>query len=228
MNELDSTRKGTAALANNLLLVLVFATVFLIPLFPSSYHWLLYNLAYTGIYLVATLAIERHRRLLVSMALTVIAVEWLSELLDLPLLNGIAGTFNVLFFILIVGLLIAQIARSKRVSARLIVESINGYLLLGLLCGLLVTLLAEYQPGAYNLAGGGSLTPEAVEERSSELIYYAFVTMTTVGYGDLLPLTSQSRSLAVLMGMTGQLYLAVVLATLVGKYASRPRQDGEE
>lgn len=213
------------SVSNNLLLVLVFVAVFLVPLFPVSYHWLLYNLSYTGIYILAAMAMERHRRATLVLALSVVALEWTSNLLDLPLLSGLSGTVNIVFFILIVILLIAQIARSKNVTGRLIVESINAYLLLGLIFALLVILLAGYQPEAYSFLSASS--PEAAELRSSDCFYYAFVTMTTVGYGDLLPETAESKSLATLMGMTGQLYLAVILAMLVGKYASSGRRNGE-
>lgn len=218
--------KGSVASGNSLL-VLVVATVFLVPWLPVSWHWLLYNLLGTGIYFLAVKAVTRHRRLTLPMAVTGVVLEWFSDLVDLPLLGGVSGAINVLFFIVIVILLIAQIARSKRVSGRQIVESINAYILLGMMFTLLVTLLAEHQPEAYSFSDPGARL-EVVESHASDYSYYAFVTMTTVGYGDLLPLTSQSKSLAVLIGMTGQLYLAVILAMLVGKFASRRWPDGEE
>ena len=212
----------SSSFSNALLLVLVFSTVFVVPLLPASQHGLLYDTCYAGIYFLAALAVQRHRRMLLTLALSLVIVERLSDLLDLPLLTAMAGAGNILFFILIVVLLIAQIARTKEVSARLIVESINGYLLIGLTFALLVILLATHQPEAYSFTG--SATPAAGAELShSDCFYYAFVTFTTVGYGDLLPEISKSKSLATLMSMTGQLYLAVILATLVGKFASRPR-----
>ncbi len=206
-------------IGNNLLLVLVVAAVFGVPLFPASLHWLLYNLAYTGIYFLAAMAIERHRRMILLLALSAVALEWTSDLLGLPLLTALAGIVNVVFFIWIATLLIAQIARSKRVTGRLIVEAINGYLLLGLVFAALVILLGDHQPGAYSFGGdGASAAGSAIE--ASDCHYYAFVTFTTVGYGDLLPETPQSKSLATMMGMAGQLYLAVILAMLVGKFSS--------
>ncbi len=220
----DSVRPRSVAIANSSLLVLVFFTVFVVPLFPLSYHWVLYNLSYTGIYLLAAMAIQRLRREILLAAFSVIALEWASELFDLPLLNSLAGTITIVFFILIVILLITQIARSRKVTGRLIVESINAYLLLGLIFALLVILLAGHQPGAYSFIGSS----EADELRSSDCFYYAFVTMTTVGYGDLLPESAQAKSLATLMGMTGQLYLAVILAMLVGKWASSGSRSEEE
>ena len=53
--------------------------------------------------------------------------------------------------------------------------------------------------------------------------YYAFTALTTVGYGDVVPLTPVARSMSILISVTGQLYIAVVIALLIGKYIS---QDG--
>ena len=59
-------------------------------------------------------------------------------------------------------------------------------------------------------------------------IYYAFITMTTTGYGDIVPLTPVARSLAVFISVTGQLYVAVVIALLVGKYITQQVNSNRE
>jgi hypothetical protein len=55
-----------------------------------------------------------------------------------------------------------------------------------------------------------------------EYIYYTFVTFTTLGYGDIIPLQPISKSLALLISISGQIYIAIIIAMLVGKYASNP------
>lgn len=219
-------RDAGVLIGNNLLLVLVAATVFVVPLFPASVQWLAYNLAYTGIYLLAAVAIERHRRVILLVALSAVALEWVSDLLGLPLVTGLAGAVNVFFFFGVVTMLIAQIARSKRVTGRLIVEAINGYLMLGLVFAALVIQLAAIDPVAYSFGGEGA-SPPGSAVRASDCFYYTFVTYTTVGYGDLLPMTPQAKSLASLVGMAGQLYLAVILAMLVGKFSSTSGEPEE-
>ena len=116
--------------------------------------------------------------------------------------------------------------RTKRVSARLIVESINGYLLLGLTFALLVTLIATSQPDAYSAPDADAVLGETAD-RPSDYTYYAFVTFSTLGYGDMLPTSPQTKSLAILMSITGQLYLVVILAMLVGKFSSSKNNGGE-
>jgi hypothetical protein len=66
-------------------------------------------------------------------------------------------------------------------------------------------------PGSYNISG---------EIQTLDAIYYSFVTMTTLGYGDLLPLREESRSLSILLSILGPMYVAILIAMLVGKYSS--------
>ena len=54
-----------------------------------------------------------------------------------------------------------------------------------------------------------------------EGIYYSFVTMTTLGYGDITPVGPQARSLSILLSITGPMYIAILIAKLVGKYSSQ-------
>ncbi len=56
----------------------------------------------------------------------------------------------------------------------------------------------------------------------SEYLYFSFVTLTTLGYGDVTPVSHLARSMAVLIAVTGQLYMTILIAMLVGKFLSRP------
>ncbi len=55
-----------------------------------------------------------------------------------------------------------------------------------------------------------------------EALYYSFVTMTTLGYGEILPVTDQARAITILLSILGPMYVAILIAMLVGKYASQP------
>lgn len=141
-------------------------------------------------------------------------LEWVSTLLSMSVLNAASQTLNVIFFMVIVAMLIAQVAKAKKVNARVIFEAVNGYLLLGLVFVLLIALMTQYDPSSYNFTIDGHW-------KTSDLIYFGFVTLSTLGYGDLLPLTQASKSLALLTTLGGQLYLAVLVALLVGKFSSQ-------
>jgi voltage-gated potassium channel Kch len=99
-----------------------------------------------------------------------------------------------------------------------IVEAINGYLLIGFIFSVLVTFVMIFNPQAYNFPDINS--PNYYEvSHISDYLYYAFVTFTTLGYGDIVPQIPVARSLAILTSITGQIYIAIIIALLVGKFA---------
>lgn len=63
--------------------------------------------------------------------------------------------------------------------------------------------------------------PEALETGLSGFSYYSFVTITTLGYGDVTPVSTQARSLALLEAVLGQLYIAILIARLVGSHLAQ-------
>jgi hypothetical protein len=104
------------------------------------------------------------------------------------------------------------------------------YLLLGLLWGYAYTILEIARPGSFSFSGQNS--PRALVEQSDyrdlerELNYYSYVTLTTLGYGEITPLTGRARQLAWMEAMLGQLFIAITIARLVGTHiASSSRED---
>ena len=90
---------------------------------------------------------------------------------------------------------------------------------MGLAYSTMVILVSFISPGSYNfhrldLSDSQKFAP------LSDYFYYTFITYTTTGYGDFLPRSPLSKSLAMLIGVTGQLYVAIIIAMLVGKYAT--------
>ena len=114
--------------------------------------------------------------------------------------------------------LIIQVAGTKKVTFQVILEAINSYLLLGMVFTLLTALLMAIDPGAFSFKE--EIVNNPAVSHLSEYLYYSFVTMTTLGYGDVVPVSSVAKSIAILTAVSGQIYIAVILALLVGKYAS--------
>jgi hypothetical protein len=212
-------QKDTRTAGNSILLVLVFITVFIVPVFPLASHKLLFNFFYTFIFLAAAFSLQKHRQRILSLAVAVTALEWISSSLNMPVLPELSKILNIIFFMIIVVGLIIQVARTKQVSVRVIMEAINGYLLLGMVFALLVAIIIAFQPEAYKFPTVDSGLGESISS-FSDYLYYAFVTFTTVGYGDIVPKLPYAKSLAVLTGVTGQIYVAVIIAMLVGKFSS--------
>lgn len=117
-----------------------------------------------------------------------------------------------LFFLFIIVALFRFIIRSRRVNLDVILAAINIYLLIGIASGSLAYLFYHIYPAAFNFP------VNAGEPAFTTFIYFSFITMATVGYGDIVPGIPETQTLAYLVAITGQLYVAIIIAFLVGKY----------
>ena len=214
----------TASVGGGALLVLVSTCIFVVPVFPAVWHKPLFGGMYTAIFIMAALALERRRKLILSIGVGVAALEWLAVALDMVVLTTASQLFNGLFFLFVVGRLIVQIAGTRTVNPRVILAAVNGYLLLGLAASIAVAMVAFHNPDAISFPTADTLPGGESVSQFSNHLYFGFVTLTTMGYGDVVPRAPFARSLAILIGVMGQMYLAIIIATLVGKWASSYRQ----
>lgn len=203
---------------NSGLLTMVFITVFVIPMLPIAWHKISFNLLFTFIFLISTLAVTTQKKYIFSAAVILILVSWIGDILGLAVLSRISTSLTIFFFMMIVIKLIIQVAGTKKVTFQVILEAINSYLLLGMVFTLLTALLMAIDPGAFSFKE--EIVNNPAVSHLSEYLYYSFVTMTTLGYGDVVPVSSVAKSIAILTAVSGQIYIAVILALLVGKYAS--------
>jgi len=208
---------------NTSLFIMVCFTVFIIPIFPITYHRMLYNLSYTVVFFMAVIAVDDRRKMIFWGAIFAIITEWLASFLDLLYLELFSHLVNIIFFIVIVSKMIYHITRSKIVNVRVIIEAINGYLLIGFIFSVLVTFMMIFDSASFNFPGVGAADYYNVSH-VSEYLYYTFVTFTTLGYGDIVPQTPGAKSLAIFTGITGQIYIAIIMALLVGKFAATKQE----
>lgn len=123
--------------------------------------------------------------------------------------------------LLTTGLLRYVFAR-RQLDADGIFATIAAYLLVAFLFAQLYTIMATVAPASFD-------TPVPLSERSApqvhaDLLYYSLITLSTAGYGDILPATDIARTLAVIEATFGQFYLAIVVAVFVGMYSSAHQQ----
>jgi hypothetical protein len=108
------------------------------------------------------------------------------------------------------------------ITAELIYGSINVYLLVGLSFAFLHALVEFIQPGSISDLASLSMGEESI----MPYVYYSFVTMTTLGYGDVSPVTGPAATIAYIEAIFGQLYIAIMIARLMGLYvAHESNQD---
>ena len=108
--------------------------------------------------------------------------------------------------------------RSGRVDFERLSAALSAYLLAGHFFGIAYFQVEQLRPGSLAIAGVAA-HPDQLDLQTS--IYFSFVTLATLGYGDISPLTPTARGLAVTEAILGQLYLAVLVARLVGVAAPR-------
>jgi len=106
--------------------------------------------------------------------------------------------------------IIKEIIRMKEVNAHVMVGSVVAYLLMGISFSMMCAALFEFFPDAYN-------APPTYNSFYN-FVYYSFITITTLGYGDVVPQIPESQALAIVMAVSGQFYMVIIVATLVGKY----------
>ena len=86
---------------------------------------------------------------------------------------------------------------------------------------MLYLLLIEWHPASFNLQVEG-MSPQVLQ---SNLLYFSLITLATVGYGDILPVSETARTLAVIEATVGQFYVAVIVAVFVGMYVTQRRES---
>jgi hypothetical protein len=119
------------------------------------------------------------------------------------------------FLLVAISFTMKKIAISTDINANRIVGAICVYLLLGVIWAMTYTLVDLIAPGSF-----AGFSPTADQRWDSEWLYFSFVTMTTLGYGDILPVSATARGLAYMQAVVGQFYIAVLVAGLVGAYVS--------
>ncbi len=128
-----------------------------------------------------------------------------------------------LFYIVVSIETIKQVWQARRISESVIFGVVSGYISLGLL-GFFICLSIELvHPDSFHGLYTGETMTIAVTDR---LIYFSFITLLTIGYGDILPVTLLAEKATVLIGLMGQFYLVIITATIVGKYINQSAQSG--
>lgn len=210
-----------------LVLALFFTIVVSAPLDAAGWPRLSATVALPAIFLGGAIAVGgsgRLGRLVVGLWAFTALAELFVQLDSGPLVQVGARVIDAVFLSFVSGIIIRDVVRSETVSTDTILGGICGYMLLGSLFVVLFSILEMVQPGSF-LDGGRILQDAGGESRQlgrfPDLTYYSFVTLTTLGYGDVAPHGPIARSLAVAEAIVGQLYLAILVAALVGMHLAQ-------
>ena len=134
---------------------------------------------------------------------------------SLPIARELLGT---VFSVYLACVIIKYIFREDKVTFDLINAAICVYFLIGFMFSFIFTGIEQVYPGSFTM-------PEVDLIHIQHFTYFSYVTLTTLGYGDITPISNTARSMAILESMFGQLYLAVMIARLVGLHIAQSKGD---
>lgn len=138
--------------------------------------------------------------------------RWTEYAATAPGIAVLNGSLTVASYSIFAGLILARVFRAGRITIHRIVGAVAVYLLIGMVWSQAYRIVTILRPDAL----GGAVVAGSPPDEAT-LLYFSFVTLTTVGYGDITPIHPAARSLAMAESLTGQLFLAILIARLVSQ-----------
>ena len=194
------------------LLVLNFIYIFVWGITTGKAEKIGFGIIFSLIFIFAIRSIKERFSKLFYLAAVLIIIFWISFFLELRLIMLISNILSVLFFIVVVVFLVIKLAKAKVISAVEFLEAINIYFFIGIIGSILLAATYHLNPGAFNA--------NTVLSEPADFIYFSFVTLTSLGYGDISPVSPIAKSISIFLSFSGQIYLATIISMLVGKYLS--------
>jgi hypothetical protein len=213
-----------------LLLLVMLSLYAVVPFFERR---LLTDLVWTAVLIFAVSSVSDKRRLLLFfsvLAISAISATWYAHWFPDYSIAVAAKLLDLLFLILVVAAILAHVFSSRRITRETIAGAICAYLLIGMMWSNVFAIVENLKPGSFadnSFKTGAEVGPEPIRDQAHRFTYFSFVTLTTLGYGDITPVTRPAKNLAALEAIFGQLYLAVLIARLVGQQAlwDKERED---
>jgi hypothetical protein len=204
------------------MLLASFALMLFVPgLFQGDFSSLISRFLFTLILLSSLYIVANRRKDLivgVALALPAVVTNWAPDwFFDLKSQVLTYSFFQTVFLIYIVARISRYLVAARKVDAEIIYAAICLYLLLGVTWTMMYFGVVLIDPLAINLKVDTDFADrESMTVVLHELIYFSYVTQTTLGYGDLTPVTGIARALVIAQSLLGQIYIAVIIARLVG------------
>ena len=174
------------------------------------------SLAFAIMLIFGAFAIIHHRAviyLVIGLSISTFAVDLIIEIGRSHGLAAFDAALKVASLVIMFCLTLERTLRPGRIDGYRVLGGIAGYLLIGLTWTFAYQLLVQQVPSAIHFEAGVAQSPP---RQPSHLIYFSFMTLTTVGFGDVHPVTPAARALTVAEALIGQLCIAILIASLVG------------
>lgn len=212
---------------NAFLLIALLMLVVMSPAITDDGSGWLFELLFDAILLTGVHSVGPGKHQWPFMALTVftLGVRWSQQLSGAVALDVGALFITLIWLAYAIWIIIRHLFQRRDVTADTILGAIVAYLLVAVGFTLAFELIELRNPGSFS-----GLPISAGADRSAlggALVYFSLVCITTMGFGDIVAVSDLARSLAVLEGVFGQLYLAVMIARLVGLHISQDKTESQ-
>ncbi len=182
--------------------------------------------------LTGILAVRRERHVLVATLVLVIpalTARWMSELFDSTqsLATVVAQSLLAIYLLFIAVIVLLAVLGHEKVTPQTVGGAVCVYLLIAFVFACLYGIVEFSVPGSLDFSGTriGADNPSMANTAFPRLLYFSFVTLTTLGYGDIVPVSGAARSLTISETLAGQLFLAAFIARLVGSMITTRRSS---
>jgi hypothetical protein len=218
MTTLRSRLARPWASERSLTALLILLLIDLVILYPLSAAGITGNLVFGigfGLVLVSGIAATA-RNAVVLVAFTAIAVastvvHWVRYADPTPTLQVLDIAGSLVSVAMLSGVVLVQVFREGEITTQRLQGAVAVYLLLAMTWALAYALVVWFDPDAFQEAG----VPNVIEVDNHRYLYFSFVTLTTLGFGDIVPVSPLARLLVIVEGVVGQLFPAILLARLV-------------
>ncbi len=198
------------------ILILFLLSAFIAPLINFNFARILIGLLFSALLLsgVSSVSVRLLPRAAAGLLVgTTIVTHWLHDIYVFPILDFCAVFLSLLCFLLLTVVILKQVFQDGAVTVAKIKGAVAVYILIGFSWSYIYQLIVLRVPEAFNLPH--LLTNPGDIRHSADLTYFSFVTLTTLGYGDITAAHPISRMFVIIEALIGQLYPATLLARLV-------------
>ena len=217
--------KNRTARERRQFLYLLASLLLMLVVVPVVHHRFIASLlqeAFLTAVLITAIVANRGRRQVriagIAVAAVALPLNWATVFFHSPLLIIMAYSAGIAFLGMTAAMILISVLRDHLATIQAVVGAICVYLLIGLTWALMYSALEYAQQDAF-IIPERSIVTRARDGREmtsySQMVYFSFVTMSTLGYGDMIPRTPPAQTMAWMQSVLGQLYLAVLVARLV-------------
>ena len=206
---------------NAALLITLLSLIVLAPVLSPERSWYIVELLFgliliSGVYSIGPF---KYRWAFVLLTVVTLVVRWVELLSVGSVMDVPAQALTVVWLGFAIAVIVKHLFQRSDVDIDTILGAVVTYLLAAVAFAIVFQIIELLTPGAFS--GIADTAGDHREDLASAMMYYSLVCITTMGYGDVVPVGALARPLSVLEGVFGQLYLAVMIARLVGLHIAR-------